>query len=309
MAICLVLVLLLMVGCKKEEPAADPAGTAAPTAAPADQPLEGPLPSLLLTDMAGNQAALISKPKTVISLSPAVTEILYALNCGAALIGADAGSDYPAEAAALQRYSAEDVDAIIAAKPESVLVGQDFPKSALDRLNAAGVCVAVAEASSYADINSSIGFVAMIMEADASSVIDSMQEVLREVEANEFDFEPVNVVLALSDGADGVYRVAGPDSLFNQVIALLYSSSITAADGMGDTVTPAQLAEINPQVVLVASSLDFEKVIVTEAYKSLDAVNDDRAFSIDAALINRPGPRVANGLAALYDILEQASLS
>lgn len=309
MAICLILVLLLASGCKKEDPAPAPADTAAPIAAPADQPITGPLPSLLLTDMAGNQAALISKPKTVISLSPAVTEILFALKCGSALIGADAGSDYPAEAATLQRYSAEDIDAIIAAKPEAVLVGQDFPKSAFDRLTNAGVCVAVAEAKSYADINSSIGFVAMVMEADASSVIDDMQAVLREVEGNDYDFEPVNVVLALSDGADGVYQVAGPDSLFNQVVALLYSTSITAAEGVGDTLTPEQLAEINPQVVLVASSLDFEKVIATEAYKDLDAVSGDRAFSIDAALINRPGPRIANGLAALYDILEQASLS
>lgn len=308
-SLCVALVLLFS-ACKKAE---EPAET---TPAPEDTPKptlaapEATLPNaLVLSDLSGKQVSIPSQPKQVISMSPAVTEILFALNCGNVVIGADSQSDYPAEAAALPRFSAEAVNAIVEAKPEVVFTGRDFPASAAQALQDADIAVAMAEAASYSDVFFSISFLSGIMGVDSSALVKQMNEKVLQVDTQDYDFEPVSALLVLSDGADGTYRVAGDNSLFNEMIAMVRSASATAGTGLDGNLTAAQLAALDPQVVLVAASVDMAAIDSSEVFGQLSAVQADRVFPIDTALVTRPGPRVVDGLNALYDVLEQAANS
>lgn len=309
-SLCIALVLLLS-ACKKEE---SPAQTAGPDTAETPKPtLAAPAPTPMnarvLSDLAGNEVEIPSQPKQIISLSPAVTEILYALNSGSALIGADHNSSFPAEAAALPRFSAEDTAAIIAAAPQVVFVGRDFPADAKAALQAAGIAVAMAEGGTYSDAFFSISFLAGIMGADSSPLIMQMNEKVMEVESRDFEFEPVSALLVLSDGADGSFLVAGDNSLFNELITMVRSQSATAGTGLGDTLSADALLQLDPQVVLVDAAVGVDAITASATYSKLSAVEADRVFPIDAALVTRGGPRMGEGLLALYSVLEQAANS
>lgn len=313
--LCIALVLLLSACKQPATPAENPAAATVPpqTAAdptPGGAALQNPASgkaSLVLTDLAGAQVEVISKPQKVISLSPAVTEIFYALDIGGALIGVDEQSDYPESAASLTKTAT--LDAVIAAQPEVVFVGQDFKAADKTKLTSAGICVAVGEAKTYADIYTSIAFIAQIMDVDAAPLVQGMMPVVQEVFTREFDFEPVSALLVLSDGKDGTYRVAGGASLFSDMIGMLSSRCITESANVVDSLTKEQLMELQPQVVLLASGLDFDQVVASEAFAAFEAVKAGRVFPIDDALVNRAGPRAVDGFAVLYDALEQAALS
>lgn len=309
-SLCIALVLLFS-ACKKAE---DPAGaTSAPSEDTPKPTLAAPEPTLpnalVLSDLSGKQVSIPSQPKQIISLSPAVTETLFALNCGSSVIGAGALSDYPVEAATLPRFSADAVEAIIEASPDVVFTGRSFPASAAQALQDAGIPVAMAEGASYSDVFVSISFLSSIMGADSSPLILQMNEKALAVDTRDYDFEPVSALLVLSDGADGSYRVAGDNSIFNEMIAMLRCSSATAGTGLGESLTAEQLAGLDPQVVLVASDVDIAAIDSSEVFGQLSAVQADRVFPIDVALVTRPGPRIVDGLNALYDVLEQAANS
>lgn len=311
LSICIALVLLFS-ACKKPEtpaeqnPATPSENTSKPSLATPDP---APPNALVLADLSGQQVAIPSQPKNIISLSPAVTEILFALNCGGSVIGADAQSDYPADAATLPRYSADAVEAIIEAKPDVVFTGRAAPSAAVQALQDAGIPVAMAEAGSYSEVFFSISFLAGIMGVESSPLVMQMNEKVLAVDTQDYDFEPVSALLVCSDGKDGKYLVAGDHSLFNEMIAMVRSTSATAGTGLGDSLTADEIAALDPQVVLVASSVDIAAIDSSEVYSKLSAVQADRVFPIDAALVARPGPRVVDGLNALYDVLAQAATS
>jgi iron complex transport system substrate-binding protein len=78
---------------------------------------------LCLATAAANQSA--DAPKRVISLIPAVTEMVYAIGAGPQLVAAGSFDNYPPEVAALPRVGGlldPDVERILALKPDLVIV-------------------------------------------------------------------------------------------------------------------------------------------------------------------------------------------
>ena len=131
--IVLTLVAALVAGCSTAaSPTPSPTATPAPTAVPTPTPTATPTPTPVaafpttLTDDEGTDVELAVEPKTVISLTPAVTETVYAVGAGDRLVAADDSSDYPAEAAALPdvvTFGTVDVEKIVSLAPDLVIAG------------------------------------------------------------------------------------------------------------------------------------------------------------------------------------------
>ena len=81
-----------------------------------------------VTDDSGTAVAITATPERVISLSPANTEIAFALGAGDRLVGGTDFDDFPAEAAALPdvaTYEGVLMEQLVALEPDLVLaVGQ-----------------------------------------------------------------------------------------------------------------------------------------------------------------------------------------
>src|SRR3972149_6133657 len=79
---------------------------------------------LTVTDDGGRRVKLAAKPRRIVSLSPANTEILFALGLGDRVVGVDDFSDYPKAAKAKEKiggFSNANVEKIVALKPDLVL--------------------------------------------------------------------------------------------------------------------------------------------------------------------------------------------
>src|SRR5690606_28900882 len=90
----------------------------------------------------GNGAVTIAKrPERIVSLSPTATEMLYAIGAGDQVAAVDDQSNYPPEApkTSLSGFK-PNVEAIVAAKPDLVVVGNDLD-DVVSGLNKVGVPV------------------------------------------------------------------------------------------------------------------------------------------------------------------------
>jgi ABC-type hemin transport system substrate-binding protein len=79
-----------------------------------------------LTDDEGTAVTLAAEPTKIVSMTPAVTETLFAVGAGDRVVATDDSSDYPAEAKSLPdvvTFGTVDVEKIVALAPDLVIAG------------------------------------------------------------------------------------------------------------------------------------------------------------------------------------------
>ena len=116
--------------------------TFSPTASPTNQPPAAPL---TLTDGLSHTIQLSTPPQRIISLAPSNTELVFAIGAGAQLIGREALSDYPAEAAKVtsigSAYDKLNTEAIVALKPDLILAAEITNPDQVKTLQGLGLTV------------------------------------------------------------------------------------------------------------------------------------------------------------------------
>jgi iron complex transport system substrate-binding protein len=138
-AVALLLALLLALAAACGDDGDD--GTTAGTSTPSNTTAAIQYP-LTLTDSKGRSVTLEDAPQRVASLSPAATEILFAIGAQDQVAAVDKFSNYPPEVTTLEQLDAYEpsVEAIAGAQPDLVLVYFD-PGNLVDGLERAGLTV------------------------------------------------------------------------------------------------------------------------------------------------------------------------
>ena len=78
-----------------------------------------------LVDDAGQTLEFTQPPQRIISLTPHLTELLFAVGAGSQVVGVDSASDFPADAKTLPRvgdFSRINFERVLALKPDLVIV-------------------------------------------------------------------------------------------------------------------------------------------------------------------------------------------
>ena len=311
----LIAFVLLLAACQKpvEAPVQTPGVTTAPveTEAPLGTPVGSDVnaPATVLTDMTGRQVTVRGVPQRIVSLSPATTEMIFALSAEGNLAAVDEGSDYPEETANLAKIASGDVAAILAQTPDMVFVGREFPQAAMDELAAKGIPVVCVEAAAYGDVYAGLALTAQILRVDASKVVEGMQQTVQEVtaEASELDRQPT--VLFVMGYIDGHTTAAGAGSLEFSLIELAGGIPVTSAADSFPVYSAEQIAALAPDVILVVSDTPLETISGAPGFDTLPAVQEGRIYSIDAKLVTRPGPRIVEGVRVVYEALELSLMS
>ncbi len=310
---------LLCAGCTPAAPAANV--TAEPTTEPTAEPSAAtPSPAVpdgegvmvTLIDLMNRQVQIVDRPAKIASLSPAVTEILYALDAGEKVVAVDDRAEYPTEVFAVpNRFSASapDVDALSALEPDVVFAGAETPEEVAKQMEDAGMRVVYAEAGSYAQVYAAIALIAQVTGADAAGLIERMQNEALEVSAAAADIEPLNVCYVRSYDEEGCV-VAGSASLINTLIQMSGGSAVTnELEDAWAEISYEALMNLDPDVLLVSDDIDVDVMLNDAAFADIRAALNGQVYSADEALISYPGPRITEGLRFVQDTLAQAQVS
>jgi iron complex transport system substrate-binding protein len=289
-------------------PATSPSATSAPSAAtPAPTPSPSPAFPITLTDDAGNQLALKAEPHKIVSLTPAVTETLFAIGAGDRVAADGDFDDYPAQVKSLPHvatFSSVDVEKIVGLGADLVIAGGNgFNKpDAITQLRNLGVPVLVVYAPDVAGVLSDINLIgdAVGDGVSARQLTATMQAGIDTIRSATGGLPQPRTFYEL-DATKDIYGPA-PDSFLAQEIQYAGGNPITTGDPAIFSIPLEKLIAADPQVIVLGDSAYGTTAAIVAArpgWKVMTAVRTGAIEPIDDLVVSRPGPRLVDGLRLL----------
>ena len=235
----------------------------------------------------------------ILSLNPAATELLYAIGAGGSLVGRCDGCDYPAAALTVPSIGpAAEMTAERAAilEPDLVLLGpgQEAIASRLGTLRLSMLrCASVEEClGSIIALAKTVG-----NEVEADVLVHDLRTAFDPVRERTARFKRTRVY------AETRHEPWGTSPLVNELITIAGGEPFP-----GPIATLPELVRFEPHAIIVSVAgegdrFDPELLLARDGWGELPAVRGERVFTVDDALLHRPGPRLAQGVKLLAKLL------
>ena len=322
-ALLAVLAAAVLAGCSSMAASSPPAAASAanPTisASVADasaSPTAAPAFPVTVTDDEGTSVEIVAEPKTIVSLTPATTEILFAIGAGDRVVATDDGSDYPQDAVALPHvatFSSVDVEKVVALEPDLVVAGGlgFTPADAITRLRDLKVPVLVIYAPTVAGVLSDIELLGTATGTgdDANSVTADMRADMDAVSSAVGSRAPKPRVfydVGYDDTTGAIYAPAD-DSFLAEMVTMAGGDVITTGDPNTYEIPLETLIEKDPQLIVLGTNPFYsptpDAVAKRRGWDALSAVRNGDIRPVRDIEITRPGPRLPVGLHALAEAI------
>ena len=316
-----VMLLAVLTGCAaKAEPAQDePAQTETvpetEEATPAEEEpeAEDTASTVTLTDMTGREITLDAPAERVVALTAADCEILYALGAGDLLVGRGEYCDYPAEVLdvpSVQSGYDTNIEQIIALEPQVLLMStMAQTDEQVQQLEAAGIHVVVSDAQDIEGTYTAISMIGELVgrQAEAASIVESMQKTFDEIKANAGDGTKT-VYFEVSPLQYGLWT-AGSGTFMDEIANMLGLTNCFAdVTGWGE-ISEEQVLERNPDYIVTISMYygegptPEEEILSRTGWENVTAVKNGKILNLPNNELSRPAPRLADGAKALYDFV------
>ena len=264
-----------------------------------------------VTDAAGRQIYVPDRPQRVISLAPSITEIVYSLNRGNLLVGATQYSNHPEEAEKLPRvgsYVRLDIEKIVALKPDLCLAIKDGnPVHVVKKLESLSIPVYVIDPRNLNGIMDAVRRFGKLLAAPAESenLIQSMKSRMDKVTALVARAGNRPRVFFQIDAAPIIS--AGDNTFINELITTAGGTNLAAGPQVYPHYNWEEILKLQPEIAIVASMAGGhspkELVAGWRRWPQIPAVRNGRIHVVDANLIDRPTPRLVDGLELFAKII------
>jgi iron complex transport system substrate-binding protein len=287
-------------GGQAQSPQLQPTADASATTGAAEFPVT-------LVDDEGTSVTIRAEPQRIVSLSPANTETVFALGAGDRLVGGTDVDDFPVEAAALPdvaTYQGVLMEQLVAADPDLVLAlgngGQTPPD--VTRIRELGIPVVVLYARDVPGVFHDIELIgraigradmAEAMTAEMQARIDAISSATAAVEQPRTFYE-LGVEPEIYGPAD--------DSFVADMVTLAGGEPVTTGSTTAYSLSLERLVTEDPEVIILGDAnygTTVEQVVARPGWDVMTAVRDGAIRPVDDVIVTRPGPRLADGLAAL----------
>jgi iron complex transport system substrate-binding protein len=263
-----------------------------------------------VTDDAGQEIALQHPARRIISLSPHVTELLFAAGAGSSVVGVSEYSNYPAAAESIPRISGGgglDMEAIIALQPDLVVAWQSGnPDQQVKRLQSLGMTVFLSEPRRLEDIPETIRKLGKLAatRTPAFELAVAYEQRLAGLRSRYSQQPQVSVFYQIWENPlmtlngehliSDVMQACGGRNVFAELPALAPQIDVEA------------VLVANPDVIVVAADAgDAGMLELWRRWPELSAVKRNQLYSIQRELLVRHTPRILDGVERLCEILEE----
>jgi len=253
----------------------------------------------------------------VVSISPSMTEAVFAIGAGDLLVGRSRYCDYPPEALRLPAvggFADPSLEAIVALRPTLVISARGPAGAALaEALAAQGVDVYAPETESIPEIEATLEELGRRLghEEGARAAVAKIEAARREVAAAVAGRPRVRAAF-LFDVAP--VFAAGPGSFADGLVREAGGENVVTEGGAYPTLGLEQLLRLDPDVILDGSGdkADASRVLQKRddpGWSKLRALREGRVRALAASVVLRPGPRIGQGLAAVARALHGDAIS
>lgn len=262
--------------------------------------------TISFTDSNGNTVDIPADPQRVISLSPALTETVYALEMQDKLVGRTDYDDYPSDIfniPSVGSIDAPDTEAIVALEPDLIIASSIFSEDSYNALMALDIpVVVIVDEESFEGTYGVISAVGTVLGcSDAADALNAdLKARYDEIAATPAEDAP-SVYYCMGFGEWGEYT-AGGDTFINDIIESAGAKN-AAGDVSGWSFSVEALVEADPDIILLSTWCDYDTFTTTAPYSDLSAVKNGQVYSIDGNLFERQGPRNIQGVELIASIV------
>ena len=250
----------------------------------------------------------------IVSLSPAITEILFELGLGRQIVGAAEYSDYPPEAKQIPRvgaYGEPNIELILRVRPGLVISQRISPeKMKLLQNKISPVClVLLLKIDTLAEIVESVQKIAQATGTleRGQELVSGWQKKLKELDERFGHLAEADRVRVYVEVGSNPLRTCGPGTYLSEIIRLAGGKNLGDATGsLWPVISSETVVVWNPQVILVSGMTrpeDFKKEISSRlGWENIQAVKTGRIIELGDAY-KRQGPRLFDQAEKLANIL------
>lgn len=272
-----------------------------------------------------SQNAQTDIPQKIVSLSPASTEILFAVGAESQIAAVSQFTDYPPEATKLPVVGGFDgktlsIEKILSFNPDFVYMTNGMHNFLIDQLNQYGIKYYLSTANSVSDVKNEIIEIGKITghEENAREVIDKIEKTISEC-TEKARKATATVDTSTTDNShseisvyyevwNSPYMSAGKTSFINDIITIAGGKNVfDDIDSPYPIVSEESIILRQPQVIFVPATagITVDSVATRIGWENLPAVKNKKIFVIDDNLITRPGARIGESVKTIYNYINQ----
>ena len=247
-----------------------------------------------VTDDYGRTVVVPSQPQRVVSLSPAVTEIIYALDAQEILVGRTDFCEYPAAAAdipSIGGISNLNIEKILSLQPDLVISGSMVGKKVTDQMDAMGTpMVCVIEKPRFEALYDNISAIGRLVgkEHEADSLNDLLQKRVSQLRTPNSELRTQTCYYVVGFGAGGNFT-AGGNTFINDIIRMAGGRNI-AENVEGWSYSLEALVKEDPDYIIVRRE-DSAAFCSMKPYNTLRAVRQGHVIGIVSGTLDLQVPR------------------
>jgi iron complex transport system substrate-binding protein len=258
----------------------------------------GQTPTQYVFDDLGRLVAINGTPQRIVSLAPSNTEILFALGLGDRVVGVTDYCDYPPEVLNKTKvggYANPDIEKIVALNPDLILAGYGNPIEVVYTLAGLGLTVFGIKTTDLDDLLNDIRRVGEITdkEVEAQALTSAMESRIQAVtnQTEELEQRPRVFYIVWHDPL----WTAGSGTFINELIEKAGGVNIFGNVTGYPMVSIEDVLARDPEII-IASEWSYDWAINASELASTNASQTGRIYTVDDDLVQRPGPRLVEGL-------------
>lgn len=239
----------------------------------------------------------------IVSLAPSNTEILYAIGAGDSVVGVTTFCDYPPEAKKKQKvggWTNVDYDAIKSLEPDFVLTSTIVQEKVAEKCRDMGFNVLHIDPKNLPEVFDSVIRLGQLtgLQNNAELVVQRMRLKISEIQKLA---ESVKKVRVYAEEWHKPPFVCG--NWIPELIELAGGESLIR-NGRSREVTIEEIQKFDPHYMIITwcgfgEKAQADLIRFREGWEEVYAVKNNRISVFDDSYLNRPGPRIVDGLELL----------
>ncbi len=252
---------------------------------------------------------LDTAPQRIVSISPAITEVMFLVGAQDKLVGVSDFCNYPPETEKITKIGGMhniNFEQLLSLHPDVVLIGSMISQKDVDAIEKMGIpVICIVEESSLEGMAEMMEVVGKITQcegkgnAEAAKWRERIAE-LRGNAPNPADRKCVYYVVGFGDGGD---FTAPKNTHIQEIIEL--AGGRNAGDSLtGWNISREYLFKVNPDIIVVRQE-DRDAFVSRHPYTQLDAVKNGKVYPIESGWIDVVSLRNMQAVDYIREICEK----
>ncbi len=238
----------------------------------------------------------------IVSLSPSITELLFALGLDSEIVGVTKYCDFPEKAKSKPKmggWSDSDLVRVRAANPDIVFTTTVVQESVYDNAKMLGLNIVHSDPRTLKQVLESFIYIGSLVGKgkEAEDLVTHLNAEFEKLRT------PPKVKIYVEEWPLTVSCNWVPD-----LVEIAGGISLGKSGELSHPVTTEDIKKFDPDIIViswcgVSIRVPKEKIIERPGWKDFRAVKNDKVFIIDDSLLNRPGPRLIEGAKLLSSLI------